>query len=194
MSITPSSSGSLGPMRFDSDAELFSWMRQNTKGKYATAKAAVAAWWKAVTESLYYADIHFGWDALDPDSCSGKVMPLELAEWCADNGLDTPQKISKARAIYRASLLTNSNPIEYLIDEVGVSKTQIIGKRSKDSLSAENLLNAAESGMSRDKLLKQPIYDSTMIRNHRMNTGISRNHSPVHPRLTLKRSGTKRFA
>lgn len=160
MSITPTSSDSLGPMRFGSDGELFSFIKQRAKGKYASAEAVVNDWWKTITECLYYADVHFGWDALDPDSCSGKVMPPELNDWCIENGLDTPAKIYKARAIYRASLLTNS-PIEYLINEVGVSKTHIIGKRAENTQEAEALLHKASSGSTVKQLSKEPVFSPT---------------------------------
>jgi hypothetical protein len=142
MSITPHSPDSLEPTWFDSDSEMFEYINNLTEGKFKAAKAAVSVWWEAVTTALYYADVHFGWDALDPDSCSGKVMPLELTEWCTENGLDTPKKISRARAVYRAALLSGES-IEALLNHVGVSKATLIGSRSRDQRDANALLNIA---------------------------------------------------
>ena len=142
MTITPYSSGSLEPTRFDSDSELFEYINNLTEGKLKTAEAAVSSWWEAVTTSLYYADVHFGWEGLDPESCSKKIMPPELSEWCRANGLNTPKKISRARAVYRGSLLSGVS-IEDLLNQVGISKAALIGQRSNDGRDASALLNIA---------------------------------------------------
>ena len=142
MSITPYSSGSLEPTRFDSDSEMFEYINNLTEGKFEAAKAAVSSWWEAVTTSLYYADVHFGWEGLDPESCSGKIMPPELLDWCRRNGLGTSEKICRARSIYRAALLSGVS-IGDLINQVGLSKTALIGQRSKDERDASALLNIA---------------------------------------------------
>ena len=146
MSITPppSSSCSNEPPSFNSDTELFEYMNNLSRGKYKEACSAVTAWWVAVSESLLCADRHFGWNTLDPESCSGKIMPPALTQWCQENGLNTSAKITKVRAINRVHLLTDTS-IEFLINSVGTSKLKVIGQRAYDEINAVALLRAAES-------------------------------------------------
>ena len=132
------------PPSFKTDSELFEYINNLSREKYREAMSAVSAWWVAVCESLLCADKHFGWNTIDPDSCSGKVMPPALKQWCQENGLGTSAKISKVRAINRVHLLTGIS-IDYLIDSVGSSKLKVIGQRASDEMSANALLKVADS-------------------------------------------------
>ena len=158
MSITPYEFSEIEEHK--SLPELLNFLQSlNTVSDYTKLKAAAKSIWVRNVVGLMAIDRFHGWDASDPDACSAKVMPEEAREWCKNSGLDTPDRIKAARRIGRVALTTGFD-VAQLIEDVGVSKLEVIGRRGIDIESTSNLLNAASEGVSTKELKKHPLYSA----------------------------------
>ena len=131
----------------NTEAQLFTWMDDLCTNSYQQAQQAVNDWWGNMIVALAAADQFYGYD-----TTAGKTnskMPEKLVEWCHLHGLKTASAISKARAVSRAWLMSSYDAVE-LVEEIGYSKLQLIGKGGQ--FKGPQLLDAAIEGASRPEL------------------------------------------
>jgi len=156
MTITPYNFNEVAVHQTES--ELINFLNSlNTVKDYESLVDLAKSVWKRNVVGLMAIDRFHGWDSSDPESCSGKVMPQEAKDWCTKSGLNTPERIKAARRIGRVALTTGFD-VPQLIEDVGVSKLEVIGRRAPDAQSAANLLNAVKDGVTTKDLKTHPLY------------------------------------
>lgn len=154
MTITPFQPGSISIPENATEDELYTWMDTKTHGLYEKAQQSVNEWWSAVVVALLAADQFYGWDTAQPNR--GKTeQPKRLVSWCKANGLDTPNKVERARAIGKACLFSGFD-VHDLVSELGPSKLRTIG--TAGPVKAERLLEMALDGATVVELAAESRY------------------------------------
>jgi hypothetical protein len=129
MTMIPSNVGALTEVpTFDTEDKLYQWMDATVGDSYERAKETVAEWWSRTVTALVAADEFYGFNTLGGNGRKRTdTMSERLQTWCSHNGLNTPDKISQARAIGRAWLCLDKPDLNGILDEIAPSNMVIVG-------------------------------------------------------------------